>query len=161
MHRDNTYSVLLDTSFMIRLLSESDKLHQNALDYFKYFLANRTPIYISTIAIAEYCVRGDIEDLPRNNLRILPFNIMHARTAGDFTAIIWEARKEVEFGKRPVVLNDIKMFAQAHYEKISKFVTADSNSKKSYQKIKDKIPLNFDHLDIKTPVNEYFGLLDL
>lgn len=32
------YSVILDTSFMIRLLSASDKLHPNALGYFRYFL---------------------------------------------------------------------------------------------------------------------------
>ena len=35
---DIGYSVILDTSFMIRLLSESEKLHSNALGYFKYFL---------------------------------------------------------------------------------------------------------------------------
>lgn len=32
-------SVLLDTSFFIRLLNEEDPLHLNALRYFRYFLA--------------------------------------------------------------------------------------------------------------------------
>lgn len=39
------YSVILDTSFMIRLLSASDKLHPNALGYFRYFLEHNIPMY--------------------------------------------------------------------------------------------------------------------
>ena len=56
--------VLLDTSFFIRLLNEEDSLHENALGYFKYFLEHDFVIKISTIAIAEYCVRGDVSELP-------------------------------------------------------------------------------------------------
>lgn len=50
--------VLLDTSFFIRLLNEEDPLHENAFGYFRYFLEHDFVIKISTIAIAEYCVRG-------------------------------------------------------------------------------------------------------
>lgn len=57
------YSVILDTSFMIRLLNESDKLHNNALGYFHYFLEQGIPMYFSTVSIAEYCVKGDFHDL--------------------------------------------------------------------------------------------------
>jgi len=32
------HSVLLDTSFLIRFLNDSDKLFKNAEGYFKYFL---------------------------------------------------------------------------------------------------------------------------
>lgn len=34
------HSVLLDTSFFIRLLNDEDPLHANAVGYFKYFLQN-------------------------------------------------------------------------------------------------------------------------
>lgn len=47
---------LLDTSFFLRLLNENDPLFMNADDYFKYFLHNSLPLFISTISIAEYCV---------------------------------------------------------------------------------------------------------
>ena len=40
---DPKYSVILDTSFMIRLLNESDFLHPNAKGYFKYFLKTASP----------------------------------------------------------------------------------------------------------------------
>lgn len=56
--------VLLDTSFFIRLLNEEDPLHNNALGYFRYFLEHDFVIKISTIAIAEYCVRGEVSELP-------------------------------------------------------------------------------------------------
>ena len=43
-------SVLLDTSFFIRLLNKEDPLHENAFGYFRYFLEHDFMIKISTIA---------------------------------------------------------------------------------------------------------------
>lgn len=63
------HSVLLDTSFFIRLLNDEDSLHQNALNYFKYFLEKEIDLKISTISIAEYCVKGNLSDLPLVNLQ--------------------------------------------------------------------------------------------
>jgi predicted nucleic acid-binding protein len=54
MHR----GVLLDTSFFIRLLDKNDPLHNNAKEYYKYFLDYNYEMCISTISVAEYCV-GD------------------------------------------------------------------------------------------------------
>ena len=34
-------SILLDTSFCIRLMKSNDSLHINAKDYFKHFLENK------------------------------------------------------------------------------------------------------------------------
>ncbi len=34
------HSVLLDTSFLVRLLNDEDKLHENALSYYKYFFTS-------------------------------------------------------------------------------------------------------------------------
>lgn len=48
------HSVLLDTSFFIRLLNDGDSLHKNALGYFKYFLEKEIVHKVSTISVAEY-----------------------------------------------------------------------------------------------------------
>ena len=72
------YSVLLDTSFFIRLLNSDDFLHINARDYFKYFLENEILLKVSTISIAEYCVKGKMDELPLRNLKIISFNLEHA-----------------------------------------------------------------------------------
>jgi predicted nucleic acid-binding protein len=58
------HSVLLDTSFFIRLLNDEDPLHQHAKDYFKYFLEQEIILKISTVSVAEYCVVGKVGDLP-------------------------------------------------------------------------------------------------
>tara|TARA_R110000751_G_scaffold161356_4_gene267442 strand:+ start:39561 stop:39773 length:213 start_codon:yes stop_codon:yes gene_type:complete len=64
------HSVLLDTSFFIRLLNDEDSLHTNAVGYFKYFLENDIVLKVSTISIAEYCVLGKLGDLPLKIFRL-------------------------------------------------------------------------------------------
>lgn len=56
-------SVLLDTSFFLRLLTTSDPLSENADGYFRYFLSEGMPMFISTISVAEYCVKGTVDEL--------------------------------------------------------------------------------------------------
>lgn len=71
--------VFCDTSFFIRLLDKNDPLHHNAKGYFKYLAERDFQLMISTIAIAEYCVRGDVNELPLKNLQIIPLiSIMHS-----------------------------------------------------------------------------------
>ena len=49
-------SVLLDTSFFIRLLNHQDQLHENARAYYKFFLEEGIEMIISTISISNYAV---------------------------------------------------------------------------------------------------------
>ena len=57
-------AVLLDSGFLIRLMNPEDDLHQVALDYFKSFVLNGISCMVSTIAVAEYGVKGDLRYLP-------------------------------------------------------------------------------------------------
>ena len=97
-------SVLLDTSFFIRLLNSEDPLHENAKGYYKYFLEEEIKMKISTISIAEYCVKGDITDLPLKNLMILPFNYDHGQKAGAFAKTIYEIRNKEKLVITPRIL---------------------------------------------------------
>jgi len=63
------HSVLLDTSFFIRLLNDEDELHENALSYYKYFLENDIVLKVSTISIAENCVFGHSDSTIQFNSR--------------------------------------------------------------------------------------------
>lgn len=128
-------SALLDTGFFIRLLNPEDELHNNAVSYFRYFLEHDIMPKVSTIAIAEYCVKGGITDLPLKNVMVLPFNYNHAIRAGEMMATVYEEKKHrgAVFSHRVIVPNDTKMFAQADVENdICHYVTADSESKKIY-----------------------------
>lgn len=139
--------VLLDTSFFIRLLNEEDPLHNNALGYFRYFLEHDFVIKISTIAIAEYCVRGDV-----------------SQRAGKMIAEVYAEKKKrgATIAPRAIVPNDTKMFAQADVEPdINFYGTADVECKKVYDMIKtSEGKLSFKFIDITIPYNAFFGELD-
>ena len=157
----NTEAVLLDTSFLIRLLNEQDNLHVNALNYFRYFLENGITCKISTIAVAEYCVKGSYEHLPLDNLQIIPFNIHHAIEAGRLCNEAFRRKGKINAEIRPrcVIPNDVNMFAQAHYEsEIHYFATSDTSAKKVYSLLEETRP-NFKFIDINTPYNDCFGIL--
>ena len=57
-------SVMLDTSFCIRLMDDTEALHTNAMEYYRYFLREKITMHISTIAVAEYAVGDDPQNLP-------------------------------------------------------------------------------------------------
>jgi predicted nucleic acid-binding protein len=86
-------SVLLDTSFFLRLLNDEEPLYKNAIDYYKYFANNGFIMKISTISIAEYCVVGKIFELPLKAMQVVPFNIDHAERTGEFANIIFQENR--------------------------------------------------------------------
>ena len=163
MSKEENKTALLDTGFIIRLLKEDDVLHNNALNYFRYFLGNNIICKISTIAIAEYCVKGNLDEIPIKNLQVIPFTITHASEAGQLCNCAYTLRQQeiLEVTPRIVIPNDTKMFAQANVEKISYFVSADSKADSLYKKLHHHYGMNFAFVDIHKPYNEYFGLLPL
>ncbi|PKG42804.1 hypothetical protein [Psychroflexus sp. MES1-P1E] len=158
------HSVLLDTSFFIRLLNDEDPLHSNTVGYFKYFLENEIALKVSTISIAEYCVLGKLEDLPLKNVQIVPFNLKEAEKTGEFAKIIFTENKiNVEkLSPRAIIPNDSKLFAQSDLDKtISHFVTSDVRSKNTLALLKKGTNPKFDIISIDVPYTETFGILDL
>lgn len=153
--------VLLDTSFFIRFLNEADPLCKNAEAYFKYLLEKDFEIYISTISIAEYCTRGTIEELPLLNLRVLPFNMDHAKIAGAFAGHIFREKGNLDLENRNIIPNDAKLFAQAHQTTlISHYLTSDRRSKGIFDMLNAEFGTAFQFVDIHSPYGETFGVLD-
>ena len=108
MNKLGINSVMLDTSFCIRLMDKNDVLHQNALDYFKYFLSEKITMHISTIVIAEYGVGDDPANLPLNNLQIETFDFPDGETAGIFHKEIKGASDNIKGYNRRIIANDVK-----------------------------------------------------
>ncbi len=157
-------SVLVDTSFFIRLLNRQDRLHENAKGYFKYFLEKDIILKISTISIAEYCVRGKVDELPLKNLQIVPFNFNHTIRTGEFADVIFEENKiaKAKLKPRAIIPNDSKLFAQADLdEDVDYFITSDSRSLNTLKTLKKNKNPRFNIIDISTPHNKAFGILDL
>ncbi len=158
------HSVLLDTSFFIRLLNDGDSLHGNAKGYFRYFLEHDITLKVSTITIAEYCVLGNLDDLPLKNIQILPFNLNHALRTGEFAKIIFKENKvgKERLSPRAIIPNDSKLFSQADLDKsVTHFVTSDVRSKKTLEALRKGVQPKFDILDISIPYNERYSILEL
>jgi predicted nucleic acid-binding protein len=151
---------LLDTSFCIRLLKEKDELHKNVRGFFQHFLEKEFRLKVSTISIAEYCVRGSVDQLPLKNLEVLPFNLNHAVRAGEFANLVFEKRKTLKLDNRLIIPNDTKLFAQAHVERqITHFATSDEECIKIYNFLKKSQTLNFEVINIRESYNSFLGTL--
>lgn len=155
-------AVLLDTSFFLRFLNDSDPLFKNADGYFRYFLEKEISMTISTISIAEYCVGGDVHELPLRNLQIIPFNLNHSKKTGEFAKIVFQHKRSLKLRERNIIPNDSKLFAQADCEKaINYYLSSDSESLKIYNLLKKETNPKFQFIDLNTPFNITFGILDL
>ena len=155
-------TVLLDTSFFLRFLNDVDPLFKNAEGYFKYFLSENIAMIISTISIAEYCVRGDVHELPLKNLQILPFNLDHAKRTGEFAKIVFKEKNKLKLNDRNIIPNDTKLFAQADTEVfIAYYLSSDTESHKIYTLLKEHIHPAFQFIDLNTSYGETFGILAL
>ena len=155
-------AVLLDTSFFLRFLNDSDPLFENADGYFRYFLKQEIAMMVSTISIAEYCVGGDVHELPLRNLQIVPFNLDHSRRTGEFAKIVFQNKGKLKLKERNIIPNDTKLFAQADCEKSVEFyISSDTESLKIYNLLKQETNPKFQFIDLNIPYHQTFGILDL
>lgn len=152
---------MLDTSFLIRLLKEDEPLHVSAKAYFQYFLENDYVLYVSTVAIAEYCVKGDIDQLPFECIRIIPFNQDHAVIAGRFADTLYQAKDKGQYtpDQRLIISNDTKIFAQASAIGALYFVTSDTKSHKAMDLLAIGNGFSVTHVDIHDPITSFSGTL--
>lgn len=156
----NNKAVLLDTSFFLRFLNDEDPLFNNADGYFRYFLQQNIAMTISTISIAEYCVGGDVHELPLKNLQILPFNLDHGKRTGEFARIVFKNRNKLQLSERNIIPNDTKLFAQADTEPaIEYYLSSDFESRKIYQLLKTETNPRFQFINFDRPYNDFFGVL--
>ena len=142
-------AVLLDSGFLIRLMNTVDPLHQVALNLFKHYVTNGITCKVSTIALAEYGVKGDLRYLPTKYLQYVPFVYSHAEAASVFMRTILKAKEErgAIISPRVIIPNDTKMFAQASVEPdVFAFVSADSEAKKVYDLLEEPA---FEFIDIR------------
>lgn len=153
-------SVLLDTSFCIRLLKSNDDLHQNAKDYFKYFLEKKIEIFLSSIVIAEYSVKDNPANLPLDFVKIIPFDFFDGKTAGEFHAILLNHKEQVVNIERNVIKDDCKLMAQLFNRNIQGYITKD---RKSFSQIITPLQASkkftLELLDLEIPLKDFKGEL--
>ena len=154
--------VLVDTSFVIRLMKPDDPLGPNASAWFRELLGRKVPLHLSTIVIAEWCVKGGFEDLPLRNMRVLPFNVEHARRAGPLMEVLLRSREQGGAEERNVLLNDVKLLAQAEATTaISHILTKDGGYAKRIARLRSEgHQITTQVLDLHVPMADALGRLD-
>lgn len=142
-------AVLLDSGFLIRLMNPEEPLHQVAFSIFKNYITSGVTCKVSTIALAEYGVKGNLQFLPTRYLQYVPFLYHHAEAAAQFMRRIIQVKQErgAVIQPRVIIPNDTKMFAQASADpKVFAFVSADAEAKKIYDLLDNP---GFDFVNIR------------
>ena len=73
-------TVLLDSGFLIRLMNPNEPLHRVALDLFKDYVSSGVTCMVSTVALAEYRVKGDLRYLPTKYLQFFTIPVSSCRS---------------------------------------------------------------------------------
>lgn len=153
-------SILLDNSFVTRLLKSNDEYHQNAIEYFQYFLENGIILYLSTIVISEYAVADNPDNLlALEAFQILEFDYGDAKLSGEYFAFLKKDQDLRDNEERKVIINDLKLFAQIQNRKIDAFISKDRKAlPKMISPLKVK-GLNFEFIDLTIPLKNRLGKL--
>lgn len=125
--------VSLDTSFLISFADPSRPNHSVAVEYFSYCLGKGVPMNLSVIAAGEFEVGQPVIELPLRNFRIQPFNLPHAiRAASYFKALKTGFVSLDKTDARPMILNDLKILAQADEEGVGIILSEDASTLSRY-----------------------------
>jgi hypothetical protein len=82
-------------------------------------------------------------------------------TPGLTASIVFQNKQKLKLNERNIIPNDTKLFAQADCEKSVEFyLSSDTESLKIYNLLKQSINPKFQFIDLNTPYNEIFGVLD-
>ena len=85
-------------------------------------------MWLSAGAAGEFEVGQPVSDLPLQNFRIQPYNLPHAIRAAALFRSIREDTPPSGEDRRPIIINDLKILAQAEEERIPVILTEDRNT---------------------------------
>jgi hypothetical protein len=118
-------------------------------------------MFISTISVAEYCVIGNINELPLRNLQIIPFNLSHSKRTGEFARTVFDKKAKLKLQQRNIIPNDTKLFSQADIEpNIGYYLSSDTESKKIYDLLLQEDKPKFQFINLNNSFSEVFGVLE-
>lgn len=116
--------VLLDTSFLITLAGRQRDHFEAARRYWRHFVEEQIPIYLSTIVVSEFCMRQEIDPQILRCCVVLPFNWDDAQLAA---RLDWKVLRPPGV-ERDALKDDIKIIAHAARIDAEFVITDDSDS---------------------------------
>ena len=120
--------VSLDTSFLISFADPTRPHHEAAVNYFKYCVNSGIAMFVSTVVSGEFHLGQPFSDLPLQNLRIQPYNLPHALRAAELLKFYNSQNSSPRTESRRVIINDIKILAQAAEDKVAIVLSEDEGT---------------------------------
>lgn len=109
--------VVLDTSFLITLTDRGRQHHAHACAYWEHFIARSIRMYIPTIVLSEYNIKGAIPGYVFDACILAPFNQDDAKCAGGLGVLLTQRERagsdSPDLHPRVCLKDDIKIIAQA------------------------------------------------
>ena len=117
--------VIFDTSALIHFAASNKPYWQVARSYYQACLTLKIPMYLSSIVAGEFEIRQSIADLPIQSFRILGYELPHAIKAAHLFRLNERYDTNEHGDTRRIIINDLKILAQAEEENIACIVSAD------------------------------------
>lgn len=117
--------VLLDTSFLISFVDPNRRHHAVAVQFFKHFVGEGIPMFLSTIVAAEFHQKQKVTDLPLDAMLVLPFNLDDAMNAAELDFTHYKCTSGLE---RAALKDDFKLLGQAKAHGLAFVITEDGRS---------------------------------
>lgn len=79
-----------------------------------------------------------------------------------FLPSFFERKGKLKLKERNIIPNDTKLFAQADTEKtVELYLSSDTESSKIFNLLKQEANPKFQFIDLNTPYNQSFGIMEL
>jgi hypothetical protein len=117
--------VLLDTSFLISFANPNRKHHAAAVQFFRHFVADSIPMFLSTVAASEFHLRQPVTELPLDAMIVLPFNLEDAMHAAQLDFTLYRRDPNLP---RDALKDDFKLLGQVKARDIAFVITEDAKS---------------------------------
>lgn len=122
--------VILDTSFLTKLVDSTCKEHQAAKAHWAHFVSQDIRVFLPTIVVSEFQVVEPIPDFIYSSATLLPFNFNDAETCAkiNFPKVEHRPGAKGQPGARQAIKDDIKIIAQAINENVSYAISGDTET---------------------------------
>ena len=149
MNGQKETSVLVDTCFLISLVNEGDAQHTDAETYFRHFMTEKVPLYLSIISLSEFQQKQDPEII--ENFRVITFGM--DEVAAQHKHFGREIVSGLPAKERVSVKDDIKIIATCLAHKIEAVLSVNDDFNVLARGRSLRI------IDYRVPLKNYLGQL--
>ncbi len=144
--------ILIDTCFLISLVNEDDPQHENAEEYFRYFISEGITLVLSTIVLTEFQDRQPKLEI-LENFQVAVFGVEESNAHREHFSRSDTAKQSPK--DKDGVKDDTKIIATALANGISTTLSVNSDFIRMAKK------RGLENINYQEPLSSYLGQLPL